>query len=152
MVRAVEFRVKDNGTFLFLNNLPNKLEKIGNREVWNLTQFGAGALIRSAKNVGQIKPWRNILMKFGVGINPKKIRKNTYAIEIPSYGIKLDSMKPHHVSLKRGRNITKWAGDKLGRKTGSVFVRKHPFINAGFQRMVAQAEITVNNIANKAVK
>ena len=44
----------------FVNNLPIRAERIGNREAWNLTQFGAKALIQSGINAG-IKPWRNSL-------------------------------------------------------------------------------------------
>ncbi len=44
------------------------------------------------------------------------------------YGIALDRMPPHYVSLKRGRKITQWAKDK-GFTGRSIFVKPHPFID-----------------------
>lgn len=63
--------------------------------------------------------------------SPVKLGKANYGVVVPSHLIALDQMKPHFVSLKRGRAITRWAEQKLGRKFGSVFVRPHPWIRSG---------------------
>ena len=142
-------RDKDNA-FKFVRELPEETPRITNLETWNLTQQGARFLIESAIRAG-IKDWRSVLLKFGVGIEPRKIRKGTYGIFMPLYGVFLDSMRPHLVALKRGRNITRWAQDNLGRKGGLIEVSPHPYIDAGFRRMVSQADIITNRIGNKLV-
>jgi len=147
---AVELDVRDNGTLSYLKDLSVKVPKIGNREAWNLAQYGARELIDSAIEAG-IRPWRKKLLTYGTGIEPRKLAKGKYGIFIPHYGIKLDRMPPHYVSLKRGRLIQRWAKDKLGRTKGSVFVRPHPFVIRGFIKMMNRADLTAKRIANKIV-
>lgn len=143
--------IKDkNNAFRFLRKLPKEAPRIGNLETWNLTQQGARFLIESAIQAG-ITPWRNILLKFGTGITPRKIRKGTYGIFMPIYGIHLDRMRTHAVSLKRGRNITRWAQDKLATVGRGIVVSAHPYIDRGFRKMVNRADITTQRIANKIV-
>ena len=62
----------------------------------------------------------------------RRKNKNTWELSMPQYGIYLDSMIPHFVSLKRGRKITKWARSK-GIKASSLFVKPHPFIDRPMQ-------------------
>lgn len=152
MVAVVDVKIKGGFTEVrnYLNKLPRIAEKIGNLEAWNLTQFGAKSLIQSALNAG-IKPWRNKLLKYGMGIEPRKLGKNRYGIFIPYYGIYLDQMAPHFVSLKRGRLISQWAKDK-GIKAKAIKVRPHPFIDSGYRKMLNRLEITANRIGNRIVK
>ena len=144
-------RVKDNGTFMYLRNLPKRTKRIGLRQAWNLTQKGAKLLRVSAVNAN-IKPWRGLLLNPKKGIEARKLGKGRYGIFIPYYGIHLDKMSPHFVSLKRGRLITRWVNEKIGKKGGAIMVRPHPYITRGYMRMVAQANRTANRIANKIVR
>ena len=149
MVIPVELRIRDNGTFAYLRNLPKRVPIIGNRETWNLNQSGARLFKESAKRAG-IKDWRRLLLS-RTGIQPRKIGKNRYGIFIPLYGIFLDSMRPHFVSFKRGRLITRWAKQK-GIKGRGIMVKPHPFVNRGFRRMVNRATIVANRIGDKIVR
>jgi len=60
-----------------------------------------------------------------------KRKGNINQITMVNYGIMLDSMRTHFVSLKRGRKITAWYNDKIGMipRPRALRVRKHPFIN-----------------------
>ena len=151
MVEAVTIRVKGlTEVTSFVNNLPIKAEKIGNREAWNLMQFAAKSYIQSAINAG-IKPWRNRLLKYGTGIEPRKLGKGRYGLFIPYYGIHLDKMPPHFVSLKRGRLVTQWARAK-GITGKAIFVRPHPYIMRGFGKVLNRLHnITGKRIANRIV-
>ncbi len=149
--RGAQLVIKDQqNAFQFFRKLPKEAPRIGNLETWNLTQQGARFLIESAIRAG-IKDWRRILLKFGTGISPRKIRNSTYGIFMPLYGVFLDEMRPHLVALKRGRNITRWAQTKLGRKGGLIQVKPHPYRDAGFRRMLSQADIATERIANKII-
>ena len=147
---AVQVKIRDHGTFAYLKGLSSRTKKIGNLETWNLTQFGAKSLIQSAMAAG-IKPWRGKLLKYGRGIAPRKLGKGRYGIFIAQSGIWLDRMPPHFVSLKRGRLITQWAQEK-GIKSKAIYVRPHPFIDAGYQKMINRLDIVANRIGNRIVK
>jgi len=81
-------------------------------------------------------------------------RGNINNVSVIGYGVALDSMKPHYVSLKRGRKITKWArqhsivrngkrhltktragksyirsGKRGGITGGAIYVTPHPWIS-----------------------
>ena len=74
----------------------------------------------------------------------KKLSKFRSQIMMPQSLIYLDGMKPHYVSLKRGRKITKWVKNNFGNATvstlsrvtktkgkaikGQLYVIPHPFI------------------------
>lgn len=70
-------------------------------------------------------------------IEARPMSKFRYNVFIPKYGFQLDSMQPHWVALKRGRNITQWAmtapnspwrGSKPRQLPGAIFVKPHPWI------------------------
>ena len=63
--------------------------------------------------------------------NPIKLGKGVYGVAVRQYLVALDSMRPHWVSLRRGRSITRWAQLKLGINSGKVFVRPHPWLRSG---------------------
>lgn len=149
MPTAVTITVKDNGTFLWLKNLPKHTRRLGKRETWNLTQTGARLLKESAMEAG-VKDWKKLLLH-GSGIHPVKISEGKYGIVIPQYGIYLDRMSPHWVSLKPGRAITEWAKSKKIH-AGAIKVRPHPYINRGYRRLIAETNRRVNRIANKIVR
>ena len=148
MATPVEVKVKDHGTYAYLNGLAEKSIGIGKKESWNLTQYGAKAVIQSARDAG-IKPWRGKLLTYGTGIEPRKLGEGRYGIFVPIEGIYLDRMSDHYVALKRGRLIYKWAQDKLNKKGGVIFVTKHPYIENGFLNMLNRLELTANIIKNK---
>jgi len=61
------------------------------------------------------------------------------------YGVQLDSMRTHWVSLKRGRTITMWAEDKLkGNLPKAIEVHKHPFIRKGYDRARPKLRAMIN--------
>ena len=151
MVTAVKVQVNGLTKLTnYVNNLPIKTEKIGKRTAWNLTQFGAKALIQTAINAG-IRPWRNRLLKYGTGIEPRKLGKGSYGIFIPYYGIHLDRMSPHFVSLKKGRLITQWARQK-GINGKAIFVRPHPYVMMGFGKILNRLNVEVRKAGNKIVR
>lgn len=150
MARAVTIRVRDNGTFMWLKNLPKRTKRIGNLDAWNLAQKGAKEIIGSAREKpGEIKDFTGKLLHGG--IKPIKIKKGEYGIEIPLYGLALDRMKPHWVSLKPGRKITRWAKSKRI-YARAIRVHRHPYVNRGYRRMLRHANIIVNRMADKIVR
>lgn len=83
--------------------------------------------------------------------NPVKLGKGSYGVEVPLHGIYLDRMRPHWVSLKRGRIITLWAKTKMKyyrKGMRSVFVIPHPWIRSanirGGMNVRGIAEFEVN--------
>lgn len=87
----------------------------------------------------------------------RKVRRFHWEVSIPLKAHYLDTMRPHYVSLKPGRQITKWARRhykpshiKRGRsrvyrtstggiKKGSfLYVTKDPFVAKGFRRAQAR--------------
>ena len=65
---------------------------------------------------------------------PIKPKGNKAGLKMVKYGIALDRMRPHFVSLKPGRKITMWAEDKLGYKPKVLFVKPKHFIDPVIQR------------------
>jgi hypothetical protein len=62
-------------------------------------------------------------------IRAVRTSQRTSVIKMPQKLVYLDSMKPHYVSLKRGRQITRWARkyyDGSYGKTGRSRVRRGP--------------------------
>ncbi len=145
MAMAVTVTMKGNG-LAFMRELVTRIPKIGLRETWNVTRFGA-KVIRGQHQKTSVR----FKGKISKGIRAKKLKKATYGITIPVEGIYLDRMAPHWVALKRGRLITEWARQRgiVGR---AIKVHAHPFIQVGFMRMVNRADIIANRIANRIVK
>lgn len=68
----------------------------------------------------------------------RKLSKNRSVVFIPGYGVALDMMRTHWVSLKRGRSITRWAmkapnspwaGSKPRELPRAIEVHAHPWID-----------------------
>lgn len=99
--------------------------------------------------------------------NPVKLGKGSYGVVVNQHLIELDSMRPHWVSLKRGRSITRWAKSKgivPQNRTGfmpmiqssnyafPLFVRPHPWIkHANISAGKNVRTIAVNEI-NKVIR
>lgn len=144
----VEIKLKTHGTFIYLDGVSKRARKLPPKDLWNLTQTGARMLKESAMEAG-IKSWKKHLFSRN-GIRPVKLGTGKFGIQIPLYGIHLDRMKRHWVSLRRGGTIAAWAEEKKV-KGRAIQVRRHPYINRGFRRMVARANIVANRLANKIV-
>ena len=86
----------------------------------------------------------------------KSIRAKRFSILksgvlVQKYGVQLDSMKPHFINLKKGRKITKWAKKKKI-KAKTLFVKPHPFIDAGLKRGLTKSKtIMEKEIYNKLI-
>ena len=77
-------------------------------------------------------------------IHAKRLSNNRSVIKMPRSLMFLDSMKPHYVSLKRGRKIVSWTKKNYGSVTvsgrsrvrrgpqggvkGALYVTPHPFV------------------------
>lgn len=145
----VTVKVRDNGTFLYLKNLPKRARRISKRQGWNLTQMGARLMKEAAIEKG-IRNWKRLLMS-KTGIQPIKISEATYGIAFPGYGIALDRMRPHWVNLSRGRPITAWARSK-GIKAKKIQVSPHPYIRLGYRRMLRKADMITKRTAEQIVR
>lgn len=148
---GVEVKIRDNGLITqnkLVRNLTRRTIKIGARETWNLTQFGARMMRET--HIQTSEAWKGQIRR---GIKAKKLKKLTYGIQFSKQAMGLDRMRPHWVSLKRGRLITKWAEARLGKPIPrAIKVRAHPYIEEGFVKMLNRLDIVVNRIANGIVK
>lgn len=124
------------------------------RGVYNLAKYGVKTILDSAKEAG-INYWGGGKRELFSQTRYQKTKKGEYVIKMPIHGVYLDRMRPHWVSLKRGRLITKWAQSKPNLRHlvgGAIIVRKHPFIAKGVTKIVNKAKGIVENEINKAVR
>ena len=89
--------------------LPDNIDVEMKDTVFNYTRTLSKAL-RLAAITDPIRPITPARQRAAAQILAKRISKYKSKVTMPRSLALLDSMKPHHVSLKRGRNITKWAG------------------------------------------
>ena len=138
-----------------LNGYKRTIPRAGRKATKKIASMYASFYLRQMIR-SKITPWTghsHNLLNQQVG-NPIRLSKDSYGVIVPQYLVMLDSMKPHWVSLKRGRSITKWAQQKLSLDAraiyfglGKIFVRPHPWITsanirAGKNvRLIAQHEI-----------
>lgn len=98
-------------------------------------------------------------------------------VKMVNYGIALDRMRPHWVSLKRGRSITKWAmknsvfdghrrhftknrsgksyihsGPQGGIRGGSVYVKPIPWIDKPMNKALKRTDTVVKRHVNKLLR
>ncbi len=79
--------------------------------------------------------------------NPIRSGQNEYVVVVPTSLVMLDQMQDHVVSLRRGRNISRWAKSKLGITGGFITVHRHPWITAAntkarrFVKRLAEKEL-----------
>jgi hypothetical protein len=83
------------------------------------------------------------------GTRAVKLSNNRSVVKMPIEGVWLDSMIPHHVSLKPGRKISQWARAR-GIKANVLFVRPHPFIDAGLRRGAVTRNKILKSVTKKA--
>ena len=137
-----------------LKNITNKLEKRLPDEVDKSLYGYAQLLTKTLRHNTITDPLRPITKDRRAAsqlIVARKQSKFRSVVKMPQSLIYLDSMKPHYVPLKRGRNITRWAqrnygSARVGNKSrvlrgprggiiyqdgqrSALFVTPHPFIN-----------------------
>ncbi len=90
------------------------------------------------------------------GIRAQRMSKFRSVVKMPIEGVYLDSMRPHWVSLKRGRLITQWADDKgikgYGVTGNAVYVRPHPFINTALNKSRRNLSKELRKGVRKAIR
>jgi len=147
-------------------NLPKSIDR-GLREFSKRAVFN---LREAAKSGGRpIKQWgggKEHSIFSGRGLFSRRVGRGRgiqYNVYMAQHGIYLDSMKPHWVSLKRGRDITKWAlyhniafrlaGGEVMTKYGwhSIYVRPHPFIRRGYMKTLRDIKVVEKEI-NKTIR
>jgi hypothetical protein len=88
------------------------------------------------------------------GIYAKKQSKKVSAIFMPIRSIWLDSMRPHYVSVKRGRNIYDWVNKYYdgNKKTRFIFVRPDPFVSKALNRIRARYGTVLKGAVDKTFR
>lgn len=141
---SIDTRKVENMLNDYQRTLPEALDKATKKIAGMYADFYLRATYKAGITAWTGQSWGDLLHQ---SKNPIRLGINSYGVVVPSNLIALDLMKPHWVSLKRGRSITRWAQQKLGISGGKVFVRPHPWIksaniSAGKNiRVMAEAEI-----------
>lgn len=156
-------KVNANKVINMLTGYTRTIPQGGNEGIRKVAEYGTFALKDEAIKAN-IKPWRGVLNR---SIRAVKKSKSSWVIKMAKHGVYLDSMRPHWVSLKRGRLITQWAKDRgiIANVSGgygevwmypvnkrSVYVRPHPFIAHAVTRMNRKAKTIVEKEINKAIR
>ncbi len=101
----------------------------------------------------------------------KRLSQLKVVVSIPLRAHYLDTMRPHYVSLRRGRNITRWArrwynpslrkrgrsrvfrGPGGGIKPSSfLWVTKDPFVEKGINRIKGRGKTILRKVVKKSIK
>ncbi len=147
---VIDIKIDAKNVTQMLQGYQETLPKGARRGVWLLTLRMQKELRKEIRNQGLI--WRGKLLK---ETRARKLTKDSYGIFMPLYGKQLDEMRTHAVQLRRGKLITKWAQDKMPNPPaagGYITVRKHPFIDAPFNKVVRQTKKIVEKEINKAIR
>jgi len=155
-------KITKNEITPFIKNFEKYAPKVIGNGLFKITQYGQTQLRRSISygGVKREKPlrWTGNLWN---RTRARKLSKNRSVIFVPSYGVALDSMTPHFVSLKRGRNITRWAmqapnspwkGSKPRHLPRAIFVRARPWIDRPLQLTDKNSIKIMNKELNKVMK
>ena len=116
MALAVKLTFNDVKARKLINKLPQELVKEGGNAVFSYAQLIARKL-RQAAITDPLRPITPNRQSAAMRINARKLSKERSVVKMPLSLVMLDSMTPHFVSLKRGRNITKWARKNFGNAT-----------------------------------
>ena len=119
----------------------------------------------AAINAG-VSPFTGIL--YGSGIRYEQGHRSDIGfLFIRQYGVFLDSMKPHFVSIHRRRTrLLAWAKQARSSairnrarlvemrklKSFSIYVRPHPFIRQGYNKAIPKLNAVLGIQANKALR
>lgn len=142
----LQIHVNDIDSRMTLKNVSKNLKKAAGNAVFKIARKTEREIRKEVIMQGLI--WRKRLRD---SIKARRISGIRSAVYIVSYGIALDSMRPHVVALKRGRKITIWAREK-GLKGKSIVVRPHPFIQAGILRGTRRAKQIMDREISNLIK
>lgn len=164
MTIAIRVTVDDKDVSALLKRIPESVPKEINNTVFKYT-VNLSKLLRRAAVDDPLRPITNARKSAAMRINARKMGKNKSAIVMPSSLVFLDTMRPHYVSLKRGRNVTRWARKNYGTATvsgksrvlrgprggitgGFLYVTPHHFV----QRTLAQERNKLPNELRRGVR
>lgn len=149
MAIAVNIRVSGFDVARFSEKMQSNLPKYANDEIYNYA-LGLTKKLQTAAITDPKRPITNNRRTAAMNIKARKQTNNKSVITMPRSLVYLDSMSPHYVSLKRGRNIIKWARQNYGTATvsgrsrvitgprgglkGSIYVTPHPFVQKTLNR------------------
>ena len=143
MTVAVKLTVNQQDLKALQTKMEQRLPEDIERSVFGFAQHVVKKMKANALN-DPLRPITKDRQRASALIHAKRQSNNRSVIKMPRSLMFLDSMKPHYVSLKRGRKITKWAnkhypsatvggksrtwyGPKGGLK-GALYVTPHPFV------------------------
>lgn len=163
MVVAVTVKMEGTDLPKFMSKVGVELPKETNNELYNYSKYLAKKL-RLAAITDPKRPITAERRNASQLIKAKKMTNNRSVVNMPRSLVLLDAMSPHYVSLKRGRNITRWAQKNFGTATvsgkshvrygsrggikGSLFVEPHRFV----QRTLNTERNKLPNYLRKAIR
>ncbi len=166
MVIAVTAKVENVGAVnKLLDKISNPQQVLGDAS-YELGLVYKKALQRQFILQRKIAPRDKTAAKFDI-----HRRGNIVTVTVPGSAAHLDSMSPHYVSLKRGRNISKWANDyysssyrggagrsrvKRGPRGaivgGALYVQPDPFIKKALNKVRTQDKTVVKRAIRRYLK
>lgn len=149
MAERIQFRVLKDDMTPFVKKFGKKAPvKIG-EALFDIAKLGSELMKREIQVQGLIGVSSPHLHQ---RIEARKKSRFRSMVFIPQYGEYLDSMRTHWVSLKRGRNITKWAKTKLKKPLPkAIEVRAHPWIDKPLRRTGLRSLKIMNKRLNEAM-
>ena len=115
---AVRVTIDDKGASDIIAKATNNLPKEISNSAFEYSKLMAKALRQGAVN-DPLRPTTPNRQSAALRINARRLTKDKSVVIMPSSLIMLDGMKPHYVSLKRGRSINRWARKNFGNATVS---------------------------------
>jgi len=162
MAIGVKMTFDDEGLKHLAETITKRLPEETNKSLFDYAVRTA-KIMRKNATTDSLRPITNDRQLAAALIHAKKISKNSSVIKMPLGLVYLDSMKPHYVSLKRGRKIVDWTRRNFGsaqvsgrsrvRKgprggiRGSLYVIPHPFV----QRSLHESRKILSNNLRKGI-
>jgi len=150
MVIAVQVTIDARHLEKTLSNIKTKLPVKMEIAIHNYAVITKESLQRQLL-LGASKRGASSRIQIANQISTKKRSRFRYDVTIPRKAHLLDTMTPHYVSLKRGRDINRWAAKHFGNKTisgrsriyrgprgkikGALYVTPDPFTVKGLKRV-----------------
>lgn len=127
MTIAVTLKFDSRGITNLVTKLPVELPKEVANATFKYSLILAKALRREAL-IDPLRPITNERKMAAARITARRLSKFKSVVKMPQSLIFLDSMRPHYVSLKRGRAINRWARKNYGKAVvkGRSRVRRGP--------------------------
>lgn len=148
MARVFELKImKDEWTHLF--------KTLGSRKVQKMIGDVGNKVCHHVKTNLQNSLQQKRLIWTGKLQRSIKVnrRGNVNTVGMLGYGFPLDRMRTHWVSLKRGRNITKWFDEKIGgKRPRAIRVRAHPWIRNPLAQGLRNTKRILRQETNKLLK